>query len=163
MDAGMGRSSALHSMVLTQKPVIQALIPTQCGTRVFVLHFGAYLLDPFGGVGLDHAGLIAQHQAGGRGLPQTTSARGLSFFGQQFGGDDARGIAYDFDIDVRMRFFEQGQVARNLIIFQGRVNQQVLGIHPRRSDEQGQSKQQQTEGAEKTVSWVHRWFSLFFG
>ncbi|MNG15897.1 hypothetical protein D3C84_997560 [compost metagenome] len=47
------------------------------------------------------------------------------FFGQQFGGDDAGGVAHPLDLDVRVGLFEGFFVGLQLFGFEGGVHRQL--------------------------------------
>ncbi|MCY1456079.1 hypothetical protein D9M71_732750 [compost metagenome] len=93
---------------------------------------------------MQHALLVEDRQAGSGQAPHRISLRAV-FFGQQHGGDDAGGIAYPLDLDIRIGLFEGLLVALELFGFKRGINRQLgvsgSGLQTERSEDgSGKSK-----------------------
>jgi len=77
---------------------------------------GADLGQVLGGVALQHALLVENRQAGGGQAPHCIGLR-ASFFSQQLGSDDAGGVTYPFDLDIRVGLLESLLVGFQLLGF----------------------------------------------
>ena len=97
--------------------------------RLGAIHvFGIELVHTLGCIRLEIAFVGQQLEAGRRQSPDHVGF-GVGFLGQQFGGDDAGGIAYPLDVEIGVVGFDGFLESRQFVGLDGGINQQFsLGL-----------------------------------